>query len=382
MHRLRQISTYPPCAKHASFWQTTIEAKAYGLERIVMRKFAEGAKENLTKLSSRLFRLFMMHHLLLRKHLSMSQVKLFAGRSSAVLATAISEEYAQPLGDCQILTFSDGEMQTILNESVRGSSTFFIQSTPPPAENILELLLWVDTAKRASAGHITAVMPYFGYARQDRKDKSRVPISAKLIANLLTAAGVNRVMTMDLHADQVQGFFDIPVDHLKSEAIYMPYLEKLDLSNVVFASPDVGGVKRARTYSKYFTRELVICDKYRTKANEISSMTVIGEVDGADVILVDDMADTAGTLCKAADALMDKGAKSVTALCTHPVLSGKAYENIENSRLTKLVVCDTLPLKRQSDKIEVLPTARLWARAIRNTIENKSIEALFIRGGS
>jgi ribose-phosphate pyrophosphokinase len=312
----------------------------------------------------------------------MSQINLYAGRASSKLAQSISVEYGQPLGDCSILTFSDGEMQTILNESVRGSSTFFIQSTFPPADNIMELLLWIDTARRASAGYITAVIPYFGYARQDRKDKSRVPISAKLVANLLTAAGANRVMTMDLHADQVQGFFDIPVDHLKSEAVFIPYLEKMDLSNTVFASPDVGGVKRARTYSKYFTRELVICDKYRTKANEVSSMTVIGDVEGSDVILVDDMADTAGTLCKAADALMDKGAKSVIALCTHPVLSGKAYENIEASRLSKLIVCDTIPLRQQSPKIEVLETARLWARAIRNTIEHKSIEALFIRGGS
>jgi ribose-phosphate pyrophosphokinase len=312
----------------------------------------------------------------------MSKINLFAGRASETLAKAISDEYGQPLGACSIQIFSDGEMQTILDESVRGSSTFFIQSTFPPAENILELLLWIDTAKRASAGHITVVIPYFGYARQDRKDKSRVPISAKLIANLLTAAGANRVMTMDLHADQVQGFFDIPVDHLKSEAVFMPYLEQMDLSNAIFASPDVGGVKRARTYSKYFTRELVICDKYRTKANEISSMTVIGDVEGADVILVDDMADTAGTLCKAADALMDKGAKSVIALCTHPVLSGKAYENIEASKLTKLIVCDTIPLGKPSPKIEVLSTARLWARAIRSTIEHRSIEALFIRGGS
>jgi ribose-phosphate pyrophosphokinase len=312
----------------------------------------------------------------------MTKVQMFAGGASAALSRQISEEYGQTLGACEIQVFSDGEMQTILNESVRGSNTFFIQSTYPPADNILELLLWIDTAKRASAGHITAVIPYFGYARQDRKDKSRVPISAKLVANLLTAAGATRLMTMDLHADQVQGFFDIPVDHLKSEAIFIPYLNQTDLSNTIFASPDVGGVKRARTYSKYFKRELVICDKYRTKANEISSMTVIGDVNGADVILVDDLADTAGTLCKAADALMDKGAKSVTALCTHPVLSGKAYENIEKSRLTRLVVCDTIPLRQSSPKIHVLSTAKLWATAIRNTVEFKSIEALFIPGGS
>jgi ribose-phosphate pyrophosphokinase len=206
-----------------------------------------------------------------------------------------------------------------------------------------------------------------------------VPISAKLLANLLTTAGANRVMTMDLHADQVQGFFDIPVDHLRSEAIYMPYLEQYqDMSNVIFASPDVGGVKRARVFAKHFKRELVICDKYRTKANEVASMTVIGDVVGADVILVDDLVDTAGTLCKAADALLEKGARSVRAICTHPVLSGKAYETIEQSQLTELLVCDTIPLRRESPKIKVLSTAKLFSRAIRNTVEHKSIAALFL----
>jgi ribose-phosphate pyrophosphokinase len=273
--------------------------------------------------------------------------------------------------------FADGEMQTIINESVRGFYTFFIQSSHQPHDNFMELLLWIDTAKRASAGYITAVMPYFGYARQDRKDKPRVPISAKLMANMLTAAGANRIMTMDLHADQVQGFFDIPVDHLRSEAIYFEYLGHQDMSNVVFASPDVGGVKRARSYSKKFSREFVICDKYRTKANEVAAMTVIGDVNGADVILVDDLVDTAGTLCKAADALIEKGAKSVRAICTHPVLSGKAYDNIENSKLTELIVCDTIPLRQSSPKIKVLSTASLFSRAIRNTVEHKSIAALF-----
>jgi ribose-phosphate pyrophosphokinase len=224
------------------------------------------------------------------------------------------------------------------------------------------------------------VIPYFGYARQDRKDKPRVPISAKLLANLIQASGANRIMTMDLHADQIQGFFDIPVDHLKSEAIYIPFLESKDLSNVTFASPDVGGVKRARTYSKHFKRPLVICDKYREKANEVAGMTVIGDVKGAEVILVDDMVDTAGTLCRAAQALMDAGASSVSAMCTHPVLSGKAYENIENSVLDELVVCDTLSLKQQSSKIKVLSTAKLFARAIRNMHEHRSISALFVEG--
>jgi ribose-phosphate pyrophosphokinase len=308
----------------------------------------------------------------------MIDVKLFSGKNSVYLADDIADYYGYALGKIETKQFSDGEMQIVINESVRGAYIFFIQSTFAPADNLLELLLMIDTAKRASAGYITAVIPYFGYARQDRKDKPRVPISARLIANLLEAAGANRIMTMDFHADQIQGFFDIPVDHLKSEAIYIPYLNNQDMSNVTFASPDVGGVKRARIYAKHFGRDLVICDKERRKANEVKAITVIGEVKGMDVILVDDIVDTAGTLCKAADALIEKGAKSVTALCTHPVLSGTAYENIENSKLKKLVVTDTLPLKRKSKKIKVLTSAKLFARAIRNTHEYKSIAALFI----
>lgn len=307
-------------------------------------------------------------------------VKLFSGTNSAYLAEKIADYYGHSLGDKSLLTFSDGEMQPIINESVRGCYVFFIQSTFAPADNLMELLLMIDSAKRASAGYITAVIPYFGYARQDRKDKPRVPISAKLIANIIQAAGANRIMTMDFHADQIQGFFDIPVDHLKSEAIFIPFLKEQDLSNVTFASPDVGGVKRARSYAKYFARNLVICDKYRKKANEIAGMTLIGDVKGADVILVDDLADTAGTLCRAANLLMEKGAKSVRALCTHPVLSGKAYENVENSQLSELIVCDTIPLKKKSKKIKVLPTAKLFARAIRNTHEHRSISALFVDG--
>ncbi len=308
----------------------------------------------------------------------MPEVKLFSCSASHDLAKEIAFHFDAPLGDKTLARFSDGEMQTIINESVRGAFTFFIQSTCQPHDNLVELLLWIDTAKRASAGYITAVMPYFGYARQDRKDKPRVPISAKHVANILTAAGANRIMTMDFHADQIQGFFDIPVDHLRSEAIYMPFLAEQDLSNAIFASPDVGGVKRARIYAKHFGRELVICDKYRTKANEVAAMTVIGDVKGADVMLVDDLVDTAGTLCKAADALIEKGAKSVRAICTHPILSGKAYENVENSQLTELIVCDTVPLRRQSEKIKVLSTANLFSRAIRNTVEHKSIAALFL----
>ncbi len=306
------------------------------------------------------------------------EVKLFSGQYSRYLAEKIADYYGYSLGKYELLRFSDGEMQPTIEESVRGSYTFFIQSTAAPADNLLELLLLIDTAKRASADYITAVIPYFGYARQDRKDKPRVPISAKMIANLLEAAGANRIMTMELHADQIQGFFDIPVDHLKSNAIFVPYLEGLDKETTVFAAPDVGGVKRARNYANHFKCDLVICDKYRRRANEIAGMTVIGDVQGRDVILVDDLADTAGTLCKAADALVQKGARSVRAICTHPVLSGKAYENIEASHLSELIVTDTLPLRRSSPKIKVLSSAKLFAHAIRNTHEHRSISALFI----
>jgi len=311
----------------------------------------------------------------------MVDVKLFSGTNSKYLAEKIADYYGHSLGDVELQRFSDGEMQPVIKESVRGGYVFFIQSTFAPSDNLMELLLMVDAAKRASAGYITVVIPFFGYARQDRKDKPRVPISAKLIANLVEAAGANRVMTMDLHAPQIQGFFDIPVDHLKSEAIFIPYIERnIDLKNVTFAAPDVGGVKRARTYSKYFHKNLVICDKYRKKANEIAGMTVIGDVKGADIIMVDDIVDTAGTLSRAADIIMEKGAKSVRALCTHPVLSGKAYENIEASSIKELIVCDTIPLKKTSSKIKVLSTAKLFARAIRNTHEHRSISALFVGG--
>lgn len=310
----------------------------------------------------------------------LEEVKLFSGTNSRYLAEKIADYYQQPLGDLSVHLFSDGEMQPVINESVRGCYVFFIQSTFAPSENIMELLLMMDAARRASASYITAVIPYFGYARQDRKDKPRVPISAKLISEMLQAAGANRIMTMDLHADQIQGFFDIPVDHLKSEAIYIPYLQEQKMDDAIFASPDVGGVKRARTYAKHFEKKLVICDKYRKRANEVAGMTVIGDVEGGDVILVDDLVDTAGTLCRAAEILIKKGAKSVKALCTHPVLSGKAYETIENSPLTELLVTDTIPLKRESPKIKVLPTAKLFARAIRNTHEHRSISALFVDG--
>ncbi|MEP6646340.1 MAG: ribose-phosphate pyrophosphokinase [Saprospiraceae bacterium] len=309
------------------------------------------------------------------------EVKIFSGQYSKYLAEKISDYYGSHLGKWSLSRFSDGEMHPVIEESVRGSYVFFIQSTASPADNLLELLLLIDTAKRASADYITAVIPYYGYSRQDRKDKPRVPISAKLIANLLQTAGANRIMTMELHADQIQGFFDIPVDHLQSNAIFFPYLENqmnIDKEVVTFAAPDVGGVKRARDYANHFQCDLVICDKYRRRANEVSGMTVIGDVKDRDVILVDDMADTAGTLCKAAEALVQKGARSVRAICTHPILSGKAYENIENSHLTELLVTDTLPLRQTSSKIKVLSSAKLFAHAIRNTHEHRSISALFV----
>lgn len=310
----------------------------------------------------------------------MIEVKLFSASESRYLADRIADYYGYGLGDMELKKFSDGEMQPIIKESVRGAYVFLIASTFSPSDNLLELLLLIDSAKRASAGYITAVIPYFGYARQDRKDKPRVPISAKLIADLLQAAGANRIVTMDLHADQLQGFFNIPVDHLKSEAIFVPFLKESNLRNAIFASPDVGGVKRARQYARYFEKDLVICDKERRRANEVAAITVIGEVKGADVFLVDDIVDTAGTLCKAAEALIKKGARSVTAMCTHPVLSGNAYENIENSQLKELIVSDTIPLKQESSKIKVLSCAKLFAKAIRNTHEYKSIAALFIEG--
>jgi ribose-phosphate pyrophosphokinase len=305
-------------------------------------------------------------------------IKLFSCTESRYLSEKIADYYGYPLSNVELKRFSDGEMQVEIKESVRGAYVFFICSTFSPTDNLMELLLMIDSAKRASAGYITAVVPYFGYARQDRKDKARVPISSKLIANLLQAAGANRVMTMDLHADQIQGFFDIPVDHLKSEAIFIPYLEKQKLGNVTFASPDVGGVKRARTYAKYFSTDMVICDKERRIANQVAAITVIGNVEGKDVIMVDDIVDTAGTLCKAADALLEKGAKSVRALCTHAVLSGNAYENIEKSKIKEIITTDTIPQKQNSEKIVVLSCSRLFARAIRNTHEYKSIAALFV----
>lgn len=305
-------------------------------------------------------------------------VKIFTGNSNPVLAERIAARYGNGLGKVNIQKFSDGEFQPVFLESIRGDYVFLVQGTNAPSDNLMELLLMIDAAKRASAGYITAVIPYFGFARQDRKDKPRVAIGSKLIANLLTAAGANRVITMDLHAPQIQGFFDIPVDHLDSSAIFIPYIENLKLKNLTFASPDVGSTTRVREVASYFNAEMVICDKHRKRANEIASMVVIGDVTDKDIVLIDDICDTAGTLTKSAALLKEKGARSVRAFCTHPVFSGKAYENIENSVLEELVVCDTIPLKQESAKVKVISVAELFAVAIRNMYENKSITSLFI----
>ncbi|HNP97375.1 MAG TPA: ribose-phosphate pyrophosphokinase [Cyclobacteriaceae bacterium] len=306
-------------------------------------------------------------------------VKIFSGRASTYLAEKIAHAYGEPLGEVKYQQFSDGEMSPFIMESVRGHDVFIVQSTFAPSDNFMELLLMIDAAKRASAENVNVIIPYFGYARQDRKDKPRVSIAAKLIANLLSAAGASRVMTFDLHADQIQGFFDIPVDHLDGNYIFVPYLKSLDLDNIMFASPDVGGIKRARSFAKFFDAELAVCDKYRKEANKVESMRLIGEVDGKDVILVDDLVDTAGTICKAAALLKEKGAKSVRAVCTHPVLSGNAYENIDNSVLEEIVVTDTIPLKQKSKKIKVISVSDLFAKAIRKIHDNESVSSLFIR---
>lgn len=306
-----------------------------------------------------------------------NKVKLFAGSGTEELAEKIAESYGKALGDKTLARFSDGEIQPFYNESVRGNDVFLIQSTNTPSDNLLELLLMIDAARRASAHYITAVVPYFGYARQDRKDKPRVAIGAKMIANLITAAGAHRIMTMDLHAAQIQGFFDIPVDHLDASVIFVPYIKSLNLPNITIASPDMGGSHRARTFAKFFNAEVVICDKTRKRANEVESMSIIGDVTGQDIVLIDDIVDTAGTLSKAASLIMENGASSVRAVCTHPVLSGKAYETIENSALTELIVTDTIQLKHKSSKIRVLSTAELFASAITNVNEHGSISNLF-----
>lgn len=309
-----------------------------------------------------------------------SNAKIFSGTGSQYLAEKIARKFGEPLGKVNIQTFSDGEIGVEFKESIRGRFVFLIQSTFAPSNNLMELLLMIDAAKRASAYKVIAVIPYYGYARQDRKDRPRVAIGSKLVANMLTAAGADRVITMDLHAPQIQGYFDIPVDHLDSSAIFIPYIESLQLENLTFAAPDVGSANRIREVASFFECEMVICDKHRKRANEIASMVVIGDVTGRDIVLIDDICDTGGTLAKSAGLMIEKGARSVRALCTHPVLSGNAYENIQNSVLDELVVCDTIPVKSGYDKIKVLSTDELFAVTIRNAFENKSINSLFIRG--
>lgn len=307
-----------------------------------------------------------------------TEAKIFACNQSKELAEKIASTFGVKLGKVITSTYSDGEFQPSYEESIRGTRIFIIGSTNPGPENLMEMLLMIDAAKRASARHITAVIPYFGWARQDRKDKPRVPIAAKLVAKMLEAAGATRIITMDLHADQIQGFFEKPVDHLFASTVFLPYLKSLNLENLTIASPDMGGSKRAYAYSKALESDVVICYKQRAKANVISTMELIGDVTGKNVVLVDDMVDTAGTLTKAADLMMERGALSVRAICTHPILSGNAYEKIENSKLQELIVTDTIPLKQKSSKIRVISCAELFADVMHNVHYNKSISSKFI----
>jgi len=306
------------------------------------------------------------------------QPKIFACKQSQELAKDIAKSFGIPLGNVITSTYSDGEFQPSFEESVRGSRVFIIGSTFPNSDHLMEMLLMLDAAKRASARHITAVLPYFGWARQDRKDKPRVPIAAKLVAKMLETAGATRIITMDLHADQIQGFFEKPVDHLFASTIFLPYLKSLNLENLTIASPDMGGSKRAYAYSKALSSDVVICYKQRAKANVIEHMELIGEVTGKNVVLVDDMVDTAGTLTKAADIMMERGALSVRAICTHPILSGKAYQRIEESKLEELIVTDSIPLRQSSSKIRVLSCADLFADVMVRVHENESISSKFI----
>ncbi len=309
---------------------------------------------------------------------SINPIKLFAGRESEYVGSQIAEKFGTKLGKIDFRKFSDGEFEVAFDETVRGAHVFIIQSTFPPLENLFELLLLIDAAKRASAYKIIAVIPYFGFARQDRKDKPRCSIGAKLVANLLTAAGVDRVMTLDLHADQIQGFFDVPVDHLYASAIFVPYLKSLQLEDMVVAAPDMGGAKRANTYSSFLETDLVVSHKVRKVENAVDNITVIGDVVGKNVIIVDDMVDTAGTITKAAEIMMERGAKSVRVVATHAVLSGPAYERIENSSIVEFITSDSIPLKKQSDKFKVLSVAPIFADVIKKVYKHQSISNNFI----
>lgn len=307
-------------------------------------------------------------------------VKLFSGQASGYLAAEIAKSFGAPLGCIEVQRFSDGEIQPVIEETVRGCDVFLIQSTFPPAENLLELLLSIDAAKRASARQVVAVIPYFGYARQDRKDKPRVSIGSKMVANLLSAAGVTRVMTMDLHADQIQGFFDVPVDHLYASSIFAPHIQNLGIppEEMVIAAPDIGGSKRANAYSKFLGCGMAMLYKERKVANQVDYMTLIGDVKGKHVIMIDDLVDTAGTLTKAAGLMADNGAASVRAYCTHPVLSGNALDKIESSVLAQMVVTDTIPLRSSSQKIKVLSVAPLFSDVIHKLLNDDSISSSFL----
>ena len=307
-----------------------------------------------------------------------TEAKIFTCNQSRDLAEEIAKAYGVKLGNVITSTYSDGEFQPSYEESIRGTRVFIIGSTHPGPENLMEMLLMIDAAKRASARHITAVMPYFGWARQDRKDKPRVPIAAKLVAKMLEVAGATRIITMDLHADQIQGFFEKPVDHLFASTVFLPYLKSLNLDNLTIASPDMGGSKRAYAYSKALSSDVVICYKQRAKANVISHMELIGDVTGKNVVLVDDMVDTAGTLTKAADLMMERGALSVRAICTHPILSGSAYERLEASKLEELIVTNSIPLQKESEKLRVITCANLFADVMYNVHHNQSISSKFV----
>ena len=306
------------------------------------------------------------------------RVKILACSASDKLANEIADCYGLQIAKFEKQGFSDGEFQISINETVRGCDVFIIQSTIPPSDNLMEMLLMIDAAKRASAHKIIAVIPYFGWARQDRKDKPRVAIGAKLVANMLVSAGVNRVMTMDLHADQIQGFFEVPVDHLFASTLFAPYLKSKKTDKLIIAAPDAGGSKRANAYAKYLDVDLALCYKQRKKANVIGSMTIIGDVEGKDVVIIDDMIDTAGTLTMSAQLFMDHGAKSVSACCTHALLSGPAHERIENSVLKELVVTNTIPLKRKNKKIKVLSVANLFSDVMEQHVNLKSISKHFL----
>jgi len=300
-------------------------------------------------------------------------IKFFAGSNTKHLANKIANAFGVELNKSSIIEFSDGEFEPSFDETVRGADVFLIQSTTPPSDNLMELLLMIDAAKRASAANIIAVMPYFGYARQDKKGKPRVPIGAKLVSNLLTAAGVDRIMTMDLHADQIQGFFEVPVDHLYASELFIEDITSLNLPNLIIASPDMGGSKRANAYAKILNSGVVICYKERKQANVIGEMKVLGDVSGKDVVIIDDMVDTGGTLTKAADLMIESGATSVRAYCTHGILSGTAYERLDNSNIAELVITNTIPKTHNSSKVREISVADFFAQTITSVVKNESI---------